>query len=276
MILTKKIMFFIMMGIYTTATSASPSTKTPANISPSPHQSSVKMITNYNQFKDTAREKFFIPLKKHMNDSIFNYIYTYRNKYFIEANTNFSGGSANFKSKGTGACENEKQIRGETKVKIGNNLWISDSMTLSPYMGFGVKYNSDYSGGTRTTTRHHLYDRHSTYFYLPIGLKMSNRLSNDWAMESFGEFDIFLGGRHKSKFPTPHGIVTAKQKRRYGAKGAIEFTKSLSKNKEISFGPYINYWNIKNSNVSPTRAGMNGREPHKTTVEVGLGIKYRF
>ncbi len=267
MILKKKIVFFIMMVICITAASASPSPKTCVNTPP---------LSHYYQFNETVRGKFFSPLKKHMNDNIFNYIYTYKNKYFIETNTSFSYGSANYKSNGTGSSENEKQIIGDTGVKIGNNLWISESMTLSPYMGFGVKYKSDYSGGTRTTAKQHLYDRHSTYFYIPIGLKIANRISNDWTMESFGEFDIFLGGRHKSKFPTLQGTATVKQKRRYGAKGAIDFTKSMDKKKEISFGPYVNYWNIKNSNVNPTRAGMSGRDPHKSNLEVGLGIKYRF
>lgn len=248
-----------------------------ADEAPSPHQYSTGLITNYYQYRETVRGINFMSDKGYMVGGIFNYTYTTENKYFVGADMDFSCGRANYNSNGTGSLKNIKQCKQEARLKFGRNFLNSNNTSLSPYTGLGVRHKSDYTSGTKTSTGHYGYDRHSTYLYLPIGLKIGNTFSKVWAMESFGEFDVLLTGRQQSKLP----MMTLKHKQTsgYGIRGAVEFIKSLSNNKAISFGPFVNYWNINDSNTIVKRYRgklMSSCEPHNTTIEAGFCIKYRF
>lgn len=269
----KKIVPFILMGVSTSVSFAENAR--------SPHEFSVGFLTNYYQYRETVRGMNFMSLKGYMIGGVFNYLYTANNQYVVGTDLDLLGGSSSYNSKWVaGLVENSKQLKGEARLILGKKFMTYGGIMLMPYTGFGIRYKSDYTGDKIFSTGRHGWVRHSTYYYLPVGLKIANRLSGDWTMESFGEFDIFLGGSQRSKTAWTRGTVVHKQKRGYGVRGALEAVKSLGNNKSVSFGPYINYWNIKDSNRMPAVL-YNGKvgpslEPHNKTVEVGLGIKYRF
>lgn len=143
-----------------------------------------------------------------------------------------------------------------TGIKISLN-----NLKIKPFLGIGYRFKSD-----------NLYDiRSSEYFYIPMGMAITIPLNNEWKVSPSLEYDFFLKGIQTSK--TLYFKCKNKQKKGYGLKSEILFSHKLSQGKEISFAPYIHYWNIKDSN----KIGVfQFHEPKNDTVEVGMKVSYLF
>lgn len=267
----KTISALILSGVCATASQAvQPSPKA----QPSPHEFTVGLLGNYYQYRETVRNKFFMHLKGYMIGGLAGYSYTTQKGFLFGIDLDFSGGSAGYDSNGTGIMKNVNQSKFEARLKSGKDFQIPHGLTLTPFTGFGVRVKSDYSGGKRSSTGHHGYDRHSTYLYIPVGMKLKKQLNADWTIESSGEFDIFLYGNQKSE-----GHPNLKQTKGYGARGSIEGVKTLSKKLSVSFGPFINFWHIKDSKTATYYKGANRMtfmEPNNKTIEAGVALKFRF
>jgi len=237
----------------------------------SPHDFTIGLLGNYYQYRETSHNKFLMHFKGYMVGGLAGYSYTTQEGFLFGAEIDFSGGAVNYDSNRTGSMSNVKQNKFEGRLKSGKNFHMANGLTLTPYTGFGVRVKSDYMGGRRTSTGHIGYDRRSTYLYIPVGTKLKKQLSSDWAVEAFGEFDIFLHGIQHSDGVGNHPATTHTQKRGYGVRGNIEAVKTFSKKHSLSFGPFINFWHVKDSNIV-----KNSMEPNNQTIEAGVALKYRF
>lgn len=236
----------------------------------SPHEFTVGLLTNYYQYRETHKGQFFMHLKGYMIGGLAGYTYTTQRGFLFGAELDFSAGSTDYDSNGTGSVSDVKQNKFETRLKGGKNFHLANGLTLTPYTGFGIRLKSDYSGGKKSSTGHHGYDRHSTYLYIPLGLKFKKQICSDWAIETTGEFDLFLYGNQKSE-----GFPDLEQHKGYGLRGNIEAIKTFSNKQTLSFGPFVNFWHIKDSNTAYT-SGMTFMEPNNKTLEAGIAVKYRF
>lgn len=175
---------------------------------------------------------------------------------------------------GTKAPNKIMEVRGLYK----RNFQVNQKVDLYPFIGFGYRYKEDDSQDIVSTTGHVGVIRKSYYRYIPIGLSMSYNLQKGWNIYASGEYDIFLNGTQKTFFLL--GSITHRQTKGYGLRSEILLEKTFNKY-IFSIGPYINYWNIKDSARDPSiifdrYVICYTKEPKNTTKEVGIKIKFTF
>lgn len=246
----------------------------------SPHELTIGLIGNYYQYHEKHNGLPIMNLKGYLIGGAIAYNYTTQGGYVFGADMDFAGGYADYESNSSGTMDDERQQKFEGRVKVGKNFYPSKGLVLTPYTGFGVRVKSDYSGDKISSAGHIGYDRRSTYLYIPIGLKLKKHYNTDWAFEIFGEFDIFLQGKNYSDSTIVGPSMTHTQKEGYGLKAGFETIRILPNTHSISFGPYVNFWHIKDSDIVVTKK-YNGTfsvsmEPDNKTLEAGLAVRYRF
>lgn len=110
-------------------------------------------------------------------------------------------------------------------------------------------------------------------------MQYRKNLNADWGMVMQAEYDQLLRGRQESDLPGS-GTDKHTQNSVFGLKLKVDAVKKLPNNRAISFGPYMHYWDIKDSekDTSLTRTGRfnTSLEPHNKTWETGLAVKYHF
>ncbi len=143
----------------------------------------------------------------------------------------------------------------------------------SPYVGFGMRYlYNDLRGVTSTGAIG--YQRESNYFYVPLGITLRVLLGEHWVLAPQIEYDGFLkGAQHSYLSDTGLGFndATNWQRRGRGYRAQLMF-----EGRRWSFGPWMNYWQIKDSEIQPIGAGFIGWEPENWTRESGVELRYRF
>ena len=107
---------------------------------------------------------------------------------------------------------------------------------------------------------------------------MNYNLQQGWGLHISGEYDIFLEGKQKSYFSFK--TIKNNQTKEYGLRSELLLEKTFD-NYIFSIGPYINYWNIKNSEPYPVfcracRVYHYFNEPKNTTQETGIKVKFTF
>ena len=94
------------------------------------------------------------------------------------------------------------------------------------------------------------YDRRSQYLYIPIGASMDLKW-RDWGFRPTAEFDYFVHGWQESYLRDVgyDNNLGNDQSAGYGLRGSIMFAPPVDFH-NFSFGPYVRYWNIHNSDPS--------------------------
>lgn len=202
--------------------------------------------------------------------------YNFASLFFTTIEGRFLWGKADYNSHGTGHSKGTPQFLFETRALLGHHFSVSPDTSLSPFTGFGYRYKSDHSAHKVTSTGHHGYHRYSQYFYMPFGLRTTHVLNSEWSLALQGEYDLFLRGRQYSDV---YSGITHRQKKGYGLKANLDVIKKFGPKKALSFGPYLHFWDIKNSNVVRTHTSggtISTLEPKNRTYETGLAIKFHF
>jgi hypothetical protein len=161
----------------------------------------------------------------------------------------------------------------EMRAVIGGDFFPGQSVTLSPYGGLGYRYLFDDSRGY-TSTNAVGYRRYSNYLYAPLGLAARFDMGSKWILVPTLEYDAFLQGKQVSMLSdTGLGFndVTNTQKHGYGYRASLMVEKE-----HWAFGPWMNYWSIKDSDTQPVGMGFVGQEPHNWTREYGVELRYRW
>ena len=198
---------------------------------------------------------------------------------FLQLEGRYTIGKTSYTSNGTGSFGTKApnkimEVRGLYKRRFQ----LNQKVDLYPFVGFGYRYKEDDTQDIVSSTGHMGSIRKSYYRYIPIGLSVDYTLQKGWGIYASGEYDIFLNGIQKNKYffhSNRH-----KQTKGYGLRSEILLEKTFDKY-IFSIGPYINYWNIKDSERQPViildkYVLYYIKEPKNTTKETGIKIKFTF
>jgi hypothetical protein len=189
-----------------------------------------------------------------------------------------SYGWLDYESGNTGTSSNVPDWTAEVRVVAGKDFLFGERTALSPYIGLGYRYLfNDLQG--YSTTGHVGYRRYSQYWYIPIGLTMRMRAGDQWVFAPTVEYDAFVGGKQKSMLSdvAPGAPdLTNDQERGRGYRVSL-----MVEGRRWSFGPWLHYWKIKDSEVvflgfDSMGRPVGGLEPDNSTLEYGLEFRYRF
>lgn len=171
------------------------------------------------------------------------------------------------------------------KLSFGKDIFY-ETYVLSPYIGVGYRFLNQSGSGLITSTNYYAYDRHSTYVYIPVGIKRRIALQTGATVETSLEYDFLIAGSQFSGLSvannngyTDASDVTNRQTSGYGLNGSIMYQRPDG----WSFGPYFKYWNISNSDTAAwtyksggTSYSVSAWEPANFTEEYGLKASYKF
>lgn len=279
----RNVCFLLGFQVLMVATCLPLSATTLPKVPQSPHQFSLGVESFYYTYREPGlmRDKGFL------YGANATYNYTFAQDFFLQPDVRFAYGRTNYKSNGTGSSKNTPNWLVEPRLVFGKRFNLTSITELDPYVGVGYRYKTDNHDGKRTTTGHLGYRRKSHYLYVPLGFTLRQQINCEWSLAPTVEFDWFLRGWQQSYLPGQIGktkAVNNTQKKGYGLKGDLMLTKKFTKS-SLSVGPFINYWNIKDSDpVKVKFVDGNGNivgtggvfEPHNKTIEVGLKVNYSF
>ncbi|MCF6766017.1 porin family protein [Thiotrichales bacterium 19S3-7] len=188
-------------------------------------------------------------------------------RLFVRGAYNFGS----YSSTNTGDNDNDNSWLINIAPSVGYSFVVNHNVTMTPYTGVGYRYLNNDSSGNETTTGHFGYLRESNYFYWPIGIDLIFR-HKKWTYRGVFEYDYLIVGYQYSHLPASFGgTISNKQTNGYGLNGKLEISYDVSHSVQIGIGPYIRYWNIKESEVD------NGYvEPDNNTFEAGGFISFLF
>ena len=199
------------------------------------------------------------------------YTYTGAGHWFFKVDGRSAYGS--LKYKGSGTLDSVPDWILETRAVVGKDFLPRSGVSLSPFAGLGYRYLYNDLRGT-TSTGAAGYQRYSQYLYAPLGLTSRFNVNGQWVLAPTVEYDYFIRGRQKTQFAdTGQGFSDAnnKQNKGYGYRLSV-----MAENGSWAFGPWMQYWNIEDSDIVPIGFGFRGLEPKNETWEYGLQVKYRF
>jgi hypothetical protein len=192
---------------------------------------------------------------------------------FLRAEGRFALGPVDYS--GSGTKTNDTNELWEIRGIVGQDLGF-DRFVLAPFTGLGYRHLYDDLRGL-TSTGAAGYRRDSQYFYVPLGASARFPFDDAARLSVTAEYDLFLAGRQKTQlcdvsaaYCSAFGTINNKQDVGYGARLAVAYETA-----HWSVGPFVNYWNIGDSDVV-VRSGTGWFEPHNWTVEAGLQAAYRF
>jgi hypothetical protein len=215
-----------------------------------------------------------------------NFLYklTWKNVVFIQPEGRFLFGTEAYNG-GQGKAIYSKTKRKipdlilEPRFLVGGKIQLMGKTSISPYAGIGYRFKSDAGDEVKTNRGTLLAYRKSNYVYLPLGAYVDYTINDTWSVSLKGEYDMLIKGWQYSRRTTSNPIVY-KQKNGYGLKGEISVAYQYNKLK-FSVSPYVNYWNIRNSNRIYKQdhdggEGYYGREPYNITWESGMRLGIAF
>jgi len=216
-------------------------------------------------------EPNFMNLKGNQLGAVGAYTFTRPNRVYNRIDGRVAYGS--LKYEGSGTMSDVPDWIAEVRAVIGRDFLVSENVALSPYIGLGYRYlYNDLRGYTSTGAVG--YQRYSHYFYAPVGVTLRMRTGGHWVIAPSLEYDAFLGGRQYSKLSdTGIGYSDASNDQDSGRGYRATF---MVEKGHWSFGPWLHYWNIKDSDTVPIGLGFVGMEPANWTREYGLELRYRF
>ena len=206
--------------------------------------------------------------------------YAFGNDWFVKGDARYAYGSAKYT--GSGTQSNIPYSYYDLRGLFGYDFKFAElgGFVLAPYTGIGYRYLFDNQAG-QTSSGANAYQRSSTYVYLPIGVTHRMKINDVHKLETNFEYDYLIQGTqvsHLSQASPYYYDVTNQQFRGYGLR-----LSSMYQFAEWSVGPYINYWNIKDSNyVSQSKTFGSYKqtsvwyEPANNTIEAGIKVAYSF
>ncbi|MFO7667065.1 MAG: autotransporter domain-containing protein [Desulfobacterales bacterium] len=206
--------------------------------------------------------------------------YTYHNGAMIKIAGRYSYGQVDYQNSGT--TNNIDDIIFEIRMLGGHDFKISNSFTITPFLGLGYRYLEDDAAGRISSTGHYGYLRESKYYYSPIGIEAVNVLDNGWSAGAIIEYDYFWKGKQKSylsDIDSGYNDISNDQNDGYGIRGSINIRKQTDR---VFFviEPFIRYWNIDNSDFQNwTYYGIvigTGWEPKNESTEIGVKFMIGF
>jgi len=203
-------------------------------------------------------------------------IFTFANAQhvFWRVDMRLSHGLLYYESQGTGTQNDVPDWLTEARFVAGRDFSIGQNVVLAPYGGIGYRYlYNDLRGVSSTGALG--YRRYSRYLYLPLGITARFGIGRGWVFAPNLELDVFLQGKQRSQLADTGiaGLMNATntQNSGRGYRWSLMFENGL-----WSFGPWLHYWKVRESDIVPIGNGLFSQEPKNTTREAGLEVRYRF
>jgi hypothetical protein len=174
---------------------------------------------------------------------------------------------------GSGTLSGVPDYLFELRALAGRDYALGSSMAWSPYVGVGIRLLYNDLRGT-TSTGQLGYRRESKYFYIPLGVTLRMPLGAEWVLAPQLEYNGFVRGSQRSYLSDtglPLSDVTNQQRQGRGYRVQVMF-----ESRRWSIGPWLDYWNVKDSDVQQIAPGVGGMEPANWTREAGVEVRYRF
>ncbi len=201
---------------------------------------------------------------------------------FVRGDVRFAFGPVDYSSYSTGSAMGNPSLYMEARGLVGDD-WEGDNAVLAFYTGIGYRYLLHDGRGLSCITIDVCffgYRRESNYLYLPIGVIHRSALEDDARLVLTLEYDHLLIGKQVSRVSDGgqgHSDSINTQNKGYGLKASITYDKN-----KWAIGPYVNYWNIEDSDCIPTY--KNGLlvlnrcvlEPKNNTLEFGIKAGQQF
>jgi hypothetical protein len=205
-------------------------------------------------------------------------------RFFGIADISFGFGDVDYK--GSGSANGEPVHRWDVRGLFGKDFYVSDALTVSPYLGVGYRTLFNDARGS-TSTGASGYRRYNKLYYLPFGISPRTHIDSNSRLSANIEYDMVLHGNQTSYlsdagFGDPD--IQNGQSSGYGIRGEIMFERQ-----SWSFGPVFNYWNIEKSKTKiaqdnsvvgcyPLSAPclLVGDEPANSTIEAGIQFRYHL
>lgn len=207
-----------------------------------------------------------------LNNAIFN-------TYMLQGR--YASGELNYK--GSGLMKDKDNSVWEFRGLLGKDYLIDDNALITPYLGFGFRYLLDKGNGRVSSDGHLGYDRHSHYWYLPVGI--SARIPKGaWTTDINVEYAFLLHGLQVSDFGSAsipgfdNPNVNNAQDKGFGLQASTKFT-YVKPGLNFYIKPFIRYWNIEDSDVKSAvvlNSLGNWYEPQNTTFEAGSAFGLEF
>jgi hypothetical protein len=212
--------------------------------------------------------------------------YAFQNNWFVLGEFDYNNGPVKYT--GTGTQSGIPQYYYNLKAAVGYDF-VVNNVVVSPYIGLGYRFLSQQWGSTTTSTGNIGYDRQSTYNYIPIGVINRLAINEKSQLVSTLEYDYLISGNQYSGLSSVNGTsggntlsgvpnVNNSQNSGYGLNLTVMY-----KEEKWGVGPYLKYWNIKQSNTVSGTYTVNGSlyrgsvyEPANNTLEYGVKAIYRF
>lgn len=218
-------------------------------------------------------EPDFMSLKGNQAGAVGAYTSTDARRVFSRIDLRAAYGKLKYESQGTGAMDDVPNWIVEARAVVGKDFLWGENIALSPYIGFGYRYlYNDLRG--YTSTGNIGYRRYSQYAYAPIGLTLRMGTGGEWVFAPTVEYDAFLGGRQRSMLSdVAPGAPDVSNDQNNGRGYRVSL---MVESRRWSIGPWLQYWNIKDSDSVTVAPGVTVLEPANWTREYGLELRYRF
>lgn len=211
-----------------------------------------------------------------------SYINYHPNHFLFSLSQRFAMGPVDYQSfQGAGTVSNARDTLFHTRLFAGYTVFRNQIIDLIPFIGFGYRnlYNNLQLGSVDVALGDHLPLREISYYYSPIGTIFTIQTGSHAAIESQIEYDLFWHGQVITHAFQVDGIpmpqVTNTQTQGYGLRASIEFL-IPHHHHLFKIGPYVHYWNIRNSNTVTVSDGTQIVEPDNSTLEVGAEATLLF
>lgn len=174
---------------------------------------------------------------------------------------------------GSGTMNSVPDYLFEVRALAGRDYALGSSMAWSPYVGVGIRYLYNDLRGT-TSTGQIGYRRESFYYYLPVGITLRMPLGSEWVLAPQVEYKGFLRGVQRSYLSDVSPFLNDVSNQQH--KGSGYRVQLMFEGRRWSIGPWLDYWNIKDSDLQQVAPGLVGMEPANWTREAGVEVRYRF
>ena len=216
-------------------------------------------------------EPNFAKLTGERGGAVGAYTFTSPNRVYSRIDGRVSYGS--LKYEGSGTQDDNRDWIAEARAVVGKDFLLGDHVALSPYIGLGYRYLYN-DGRGYTSTGAVGYQRYSHYAYVPVGVTVRMKAGDQWVIAPTLEYDAFLGGKQYSRLTDAGLGYSDASNSQHDGRGYRAYL--MVEKGHWSFGPWLHYWNIKDSDVVPIGLGRTAMEPANWTREYGLELRYRF
>jgi hypothetical protein len=232
-------------------------------------------ISSYKYQETDANNGFFMSLEGGKLGAIGTVTQALGDNWYIVGDARFAGGNANYTSVNTGSKGGNPDRYLDLRFLAGKDF-EPGGIVLSPFSGLGYRtLYSDLTGYTSTGAVG--YRRASRYTYIPLGMTHRFKVNDQARISTTLEYDYLFEGNQRSYMTDiagNTGDLDNSQRNGYGLRLNMTY-----ETVNWSVGAFYHFWNIQDSDLGTyTDATLIhvAYEPHNTTTELGVQLKYNF